>query len=51
MAEASESTHRIVSLVFNRDLSDEELEQIRQQTDAPMAVAAPIEAAHHDGTK
>jgi hypothetical protein len=44
--------HHMVSLVFDRDLTDAEVEQIRQKTDAITALRAAVEAAHHhDVTK
>ena len=47
---AAGRTHRMVSLVFDRDLGDEDIEQIRQQTDALYAAMLPPEAAHHHDT-
>jgi hypothetical protein len=38
---------RTVSLVFDRDLDAEEIERIRQQTDALYAAAMMPDAAHH----
>lgn len=53
MADAKASTTRqMVSLLFDRDLTDAEVEQIRQKTDAVTALKAVTEAAHHhDVTK
>lgn len=49
MAQAPEQprTVRMVNLVFERDLTDDEVEQIRQRTDALVARLAPTAAAHH----
>jgi hypothetical protein len=44
--------HTVVHLVFDRDLTEAQIEQIRQSTDALVARAAAAEAAHHhDVTK
>jgi hypothetical protein len=53
MADAKAPTARkMVNLVFDRDLTDAEVEQIRQKTDAVIALVAATEAAHHhDVTK
>jgi hypothetical protein len=49
MADAKATTpkHQAVNLVFDRDLTDAEVEQIRQKTDAITALRAPAGAAHH----
>jgi hypothetical protein len=52
MPETQVTTRKMVNLLFDRDLTDEEVEGIRQNADALVAPAARVEAAHHhDVTK
>lgn len=48
MSESSTKySRRAVTLIFDRDISDDELEQMRQKTDALAVRAAGPDAAHH----
>jgi hypothetical protein len=50
--QSSAGNSRRVTLTFNRELSADEMDQLRQQVDAlAVAMAAPEAAHHHDVTR